>query len=136
LSPIDLDSMQVFPYPHALCLKRFPPAYPLPEEAFYLDRTIHVQTRLLPSAVVSGPRPLGAVFFVHYRPDTSAPELRAITPAEATARLYVTALNPLAHPYRGLEATARIAEHVPCYTLSSAGLPATCELIRATAAEW
>ena len=44
LSPIDLDSMQVFPYPHALCLKRFPPAYPLPEEAVHLGRTIHVPT--------------------------------------------------------------------------------------------
>jgi hypothetical protein len=133
LSPIDLNSMQVFPYPHALCLKRLPPGYPLPKEALHLGRTIHVQTRFLPTAVIPGPRPLGAVFFVHYRPDISAPELRAISPAAATARLYVTALNPLAHPNRGLDAAVRIAEHVPCYMLSSAGLPATCALIRAAA---
>jgi len=133
LSPVDLDSMQVFPYPHALCLKRLPPAYPLPEEAFRLDRTIHVQTRLLPTAVISEPRPLGAVFLVHYCPDNTAPQLRAITPAEAAARLYANALNPLAHPCRGLDAAVRIAEHVPCYELSSAELPATCALVRAAA---
>ena len=139
LSPIDLDSMQVFPYPHALCLKQFPPAYPLPEEAFHLGRTIHV-----PDAAVTDRGGLrtattrGRCSLCSYCPDISAPELRAITPAEATARLYVTALNPLAHPDRGLDAAVRIAEHVPCYMLSSAGLPATCALVRAAAqhASW
>ena len=62
----------------------------------------------------------------------AAPDVRAIGPAEASARLYVGALNTLAHTDHGLDAVARIGEHVPCFTLSSAGLPATCSLLRAT----
>lgn len=133
LSPVDVRSMRVFPYPHAICLKRQPPQpYSLPKSALHLGRTIHIPTSLLPSATVSEPRPLGAVFLLNHRPDLPAPEVRAIGPAEASARLYVTALNALAHADRGLDAVARIAEHVPCFALSSAGLPATCSLLRAT----
>jgi hypothetical protein len=132
LSPIDLHSMQVFPYSHALCLKQPPPAYPLPAGAIHLRRTIHIPTRFLPSAVVSRPRPLGAVFIVKYCPDVSTPSVQAIGPAEASARLYVTTLNALAHSNHGLDAVVRIAEHVPCFTVSSNELPATCALIRST----
>jgi hypothetical protein len=57
--------------------------------------------------------------------------VRAIGPAEAGARLYANALNALAHADHGLDAVARIAEHVPCFSVSSAGLPSTCRLIRA-----
>ena len=134
LSPIDLDSMKVLPYPHALCLKQAPPAYPLPGDTIHLGRTMHVPARSLPSATVAEPRPLAAVFLVSYCPGLNAPMLSAISPAEASARLYATALNALAHPHHGLDAVVRIAEHVPCFTVSSAELPATCSLIR-TAAE-
>ncbi len=86
--------------------------------------------RSLPSETIVEPLPLGAVFLVKYRPDLAAPELRAIGPAEAGARLYLTALNALSHPNRGLDAVVRIAEHVPCFAIHSADLPATCALIR------
>jgi hypothetical protein len=53
-----------------------------------------------------------------------------MSPAEASARLYLTALNALSHPNRGLDAAIAIAEHVPCFAIDSADLPATCALIR------
>jgi hypothetical protein len=130
LAPVDLDSMRVSPYPHALCLKQAPPDYPLPTDTIDLGRTLHVPVRSLPADTITEPLPLGAVFLVKYRPDLAEPELRAIGPAEASARLYLTALNALSHPNRGLEAAVRIAEHVPCFEIHSANLPATCTLIR------
>lgn len=133
LCPIDLDTMRVFPYPHALCLKQDPPApYALPANTLRLGRTLHVPVADLPAPAVSEPVALGAVFLVTHRPDIAAPEMHAIGPAEAGARLYVNALNALAHRNQGLEAAARIAQHVPCFALSSARLAPTCALVRAT----
>jgi hypothetical protein len=130
LSAIDLRSMQVFPYPHALCLKHPPPDYPLPAETINLGRTLHVPVHALPAEAIEEPLPLGAVFLVKYRPDLSEPHLHPISAAEAGARLYLTALNALSHPHRGLDAAICIAERVPCFAIESAGLPATCALIR------
>ncbi len=50
--------------------------------------------------------------------------------AEAAARLYVNALNALAHSNRGLDAVVRIAEGVQCFALGAADLQSTCALIR------
>lgn len=130
LSAIDLETMRVFPYPHALCLKQRPPDYPLPAATIDLGRTLHVPVGSLPARAVTEPLPLGGVFLVKYRADLKAPELRSISSAEAGARLYLTALNALSHPHRGLDAAVRIAERVPCFAIHSAGLPATCALIR------
>jgi len=125
--------MRVSPYPHALCLKRHPPQnYPLPKEAIELGRTIHVPAQSLPSATISESLPLAAVFLVKYRRELNAPEIRRISPAEASARLYVNTLNALAHSNRGLDAVVQIAEHVPCFTVSSAELRATAMMIRST----
>jgi hypothetical protein len=49
--------------------------------------------------------------------------------AEAAARLYANALNPLAHPDWGLGAAAYIAESVPSFSLSLGELRATCALV-------
>lgn len=130
LSAIDLKSMRVHPYPHALCLKQRPPDYPLPAETIDLGRTLHVPVSALPAEVTTDARPLGGVFLLKYRPELDQPELRRISPAEAGARLYLTALNALSHANRGLDAAVRIAETVPCFAIESAGLPATCALIR------
>jgi hypothetical protein len=135
LSPIDLDTLHVFPYPHALCLKRPPPDYPLPAETINLGRTLHVPVHLLPAEAINEPLPLGAVFLVEYRPDLSEPHLHPISAAEAGARLYLTALNALSHPHRGLDAAICIAERVPCFAIESAGLPATCALVRSALAD-
>lgn len=131
LSPIDLESLRVAPYPHALCLKQPPPAsYPLPQLATHLGRTIHVPANLLPGTIVTEPLPVGAVFLLRYRPDLPAPQLRPLGPAESAARLYLTALNALSHPHRGLDAVLRIAEHIPVFAVASGNLPTTCDLIR------
>lgn len=136
LSAVDIGSMQVYPYPHAICLKREPPdSYPLPRAAMHLGRTIHIPTCLLPSATLSESRTLAAVFLVKYQPHLRAPEVRAIGPAEAGARIYANALNALAHDHHGLDAAARIAEQVPCFSVSSATLSSTCEMIRAAFAQ-
>ncbi len=132
LSPIDLQTMQVYPYPHALCMKRLPPSYPLPPEALHLGRTIHVPASALPGPVTIGPRPLGGVFFVAYSPGSSVPAVTRISAAEGAARMYVNALNALAHADAGLAPVLSMAGQVPCYALSSAGLPETCALLRAT----
>jgi hypothetical protein len=131
LSPIDLHSMSVLPYPHALCLKRSPPApYSLPSEAIYLGRTIHIPTRVFPSDVIGEPIPLAAVFLLNYSPHLAEPNVGLIGPGEASAHLYVAALNALAHPNQGLDAVVSIAKRVPTYAVNTADLRATCALIR------
>lgn len=134
LSPIDLQTLQVHAYPHALCLKKAPPEpYPLPSAAIHLGRTIHVPVPALPGPLAKQPLPLGAVFLIKYDPQLSQPQLRPLRAAEAGARLYLTALNALSHPDRGLTAAVRVAEQLPCYALASAGLRETCAAIQASA---
>jgi hypothetical protein len=56
--------------------------------------------------------------------------MRAVSPSEAAARLYVVALNALAHANHGLEASVRIAERVPCFAVSTGELSTSCAMIR------
>jgi hypothetical protein len=133
LSPLDTGAMRVLPYPHALCLKQDPAVpYALPGATLRLGRTSHVPVTSLPGPVASASRALAGVFLVKHRPDVPAPQVRAIEPSEASARLYVTALNALAHPNDGLESVVRIAQHARCFDLSSGDLAATCALVRST----
>jgi hypothetical protein len=133
LSPLDIDAMRVHAYPHALCLKADPPSpYALPSSAIRLGRRIHVPVDALPAPTATGPCVLRGVFLVAYRSDLAGPEVRAIGAAEASARLYTTALNALAHPNQGLEGVTRIAQHVPCFELLSSDLAASCALLRST----
>jgi hypothetical protein len=133
LSAIDLDSLHVFPYAHALCLKRAPPApYTVPDAALDLGRTLHVPAQSLPGGVSTELRPLAGVFILTREPQSEVPAVRGMGRAEAAARLYANALNPLAHPDRGLDAAASIAERVPCFSLSLADLQATCTLVKDT----
>jgi hypothetical protein len=130
LAPVDLASGRVHPYPHALCLKRRPPAaYPLPEATLDLGRTLHVPPDALPAAAETLPRALGGIVFVRYRPGLRAPVLRPLGRAEACARLYVVTLNALAHPDQGLDAAKWLAEHVPSHALECDDLAAACELL-------
>jgi hypothetical protein len=129
LGPLDLRSMQVLPYPHALCLKQPPPpSYPLPVGSLDLGDTLHVPVPLLPCAT-AGPCELGAVLFVRYRDDLDAPVLHPMTAAQASARLYVSTLNALAHPAHGVDAVVRVAASVPCYSLACTDLSSTCEMV-------
>ena len=130
LSPVDVETLQVHGYPHALCLKERPPrTYSLPGDALDLGRTIHVPASAMPKAAIREPRPIAALFLVKYSSGLGAPSLHALGAAEASAHLYVSALNTLAHPNRGLDAVVRLAENVPCFALATADLPSTCALI-------
>lgn len=132
LSAISLDSMEVLPYPHALCLKRQPPSpYALPEGTLDLGATIHVPTPEMTCPIVRQARPLAAVLLIGHDPNAGAPEIRELTPSEAAARLYVTALNSLAHPEAGLPAVLRIASRVPSFVMVTADLQESCFRIRA-----
>jgi hypothetical protein len=136
LAPVAVEAMTVWPYTRALCLKQRPPApYALPDDAIDLGRTLHVPAAGLPSSPIADPLPIGGAFFVEYRAELKTPELRSMAPSEAGARLYVAALNALAHPNRGLDAALRIAERVPCFQVGTADLAKTCAAICATVAE-
>ena len=132
LAAIDPDTLRVFAYAHALCLKRAPPSpYALPSATMHLGRTGHVPVSALPSPLADDPLPLGAVFLIRYDPNLTTPQLRRLGVAEAGARIYVTALNALAHADRGLGVPLQIAQRVPCFLLDTAELGESCEIIRA-----
>jgi hypothetical protein len=70
----------------------------------------------LPSSAVSQPTRLSAMFFPEYCPELKIPTAHVITKAEAAARLFVNALNPLAHEQDGLVGAAVIAQKVSIFS--------------------
>lgn len=134
LSPVDPRTLDVYPYPHAVCLKRAPPLpYALPPETIDLGRTLHVPTAALGAAVSDAqPHPLGAIFVLERNGEDNGAHATPLSKAEAAARLYTHALNPLAHANLGLDVAVSIVERVPCFHLALGRLPATCTLIRRT----
>lgn len=131
LAPVDLVTLEVHPYPRTLALKREPPdTYPLPRRTVVTSRSLHV--RDVPGGVGKAAAPLGAVVFLHYDPEAAEPAMRRLTAAEAAARLYANALNPLAHTGEGLDGAVRITAARPCYELVTADLSATCALLTQT----
>jgi hypothetical protein len=136
LAPVDLDSLRLQPYPHALCLKKEPPLpYFLPPRTLRTSSTLHVPVAQLPNSAISETTPLTAMFFLEYCPELEIPTARTITKAEAATRLFVNALNPLAHEQDGLAGAAVIAQGVPSFHLKSAELGLTCELVKAILGE-
>ncbi len=131
LAPLDLRTMKVAPYPHALCLKRDPPEpYPLPAQILRTSRTFHVPTTMLPNQTLSQPVPVTAMFFLEYSPkDQTGATLQSISKGEAASRLFAQALNPLAHMEDGLPAAIAIACNAACYKLRSADLRSSCDLV-------
>ena len=130
LAPIDPASLDVHPYPHALCLKAPPPGpYPLPEETTRTEMTLHIPVAKLPSPTIRQPTPLHALLFLQRDAAVSVPTFAEVSPAEAGARVYASTLNALAHPGKGLDVAIRIATAVPAFTVNAGDLRATCELI-------
>jgi hypothetical protein len=133
LAPLNLDALEVLPYPHALCLKREPPGpYSLPDKTLRTSSTLHIPTRELPNFISFEPLPVRAIFFLEYDPSRRSPDVRRLSQAEAAARLFTQALNPLAHPEDGLAGAVAIAGKVPSFHLDSGDLRPTCELIHET----
>lgn len=129
LAPINLDSLQISPYPHAVCLKSHPPLYPLPENILKTNRTMHVPVGLLPCKGHLESFPLTKVIIVEYSAENTSPELTKLSQAAACLNIYTNGLNQLAHDNDGLDAASKIAAHCECYTLAAAKLDETCELI-------
>jgi len=129
LAPINLDSMHVVPYPHAVCLKSIPPLYPLPKNILKTNRTMHVPTELLPTKSHLNSFPLTKIIIVEYLADNIKPELTPLSQAAACMHIYSNGLNQLAHDNDGLAAASMIAASTVCYSLAAAELGDTCQLI-------
>jgi len=133
LAPVHLTTMEVHPFPHALCLKTVPPdEYPLPKETIFTTRTAYVPTQFLPCKTTMGSIPLEAIFFVRFVGGISEPVVNPMGKGEAAARLFTNALNPLAHSGEGLDGAIEIASRTRCFELLSSNLTPTCELIKST----
>lgn len=129
LAPVDLSSMSVHPYPHALCLKSVPPSpFALPPSTIVTAHTMHVPADSMAN-VCRRPVALGAVFFNQYDASAPAPSVRSIGPGEATVSIYRNGLNQLAHEKAGLAAAAKIASSVACYQLTTNDLDRSCALV-------
>jgi hypothetical protein len=133
LAPLHLTTIRVHPFPHALCLKSVPPdEYPLPKETIYTSCTAHVPTASLPGEATMETMPLEAIFFVRFSSDISEPVLKSIGRAEAAARLFTNALNPLAHAGDGLDGAIEVVSRTRCFELLSSNLKPTCEIIKSS----
>ena len=87
LAPIDLITLAVEPYAHALCLKSPPPEpYTLPSNTVRCGRRYHVP---IPRAQVHQVRTLAALVFVR-RDEERFQQLRPVSAATAAARLWRT----------------------------------------------
>jgi len=131
LASIDVETMKVYPYPHALCLKTEPPEpFTLPKETLYTDHTLHVPASTIPSDVIYTGVPLVAIFFLKYDPNAEVPRVSSVTSAEAGARVYSNTLNLLAHSRYGLDAAVNIGSKCTCFDLITSDLQKTCDLIK------
>jgi hypothetical protein len=131
LAPLDPETFEVHPYPHALCLKATPPEpFHLPEGTLHTSYTKHVPVEYLPSDFCKQPRPLAAIFFLRYDPHVQEPAAKPISKAEAGARIYSNALNLLAHSRYGLDVVVKVAAQSVCYELITNDLQESCNLIK------
>ena len=126
LAPIDPGSMRVHDYPHAIHLKRPPPSpYALPAGAIETPWGWHVPGAGLPCGSLRDPLRIGAICFVD-RSGALPSRPNPVTRSSAAARLFATALNPLAHAGDGLDAAVAIAQAIPCFELDTSSLPQAC----------
>jgi hypothetical protein len=131
LAPVDLTTLEVQPFPRALCLKDPPPEpYSLPLQTLRTGSTMHIAAEFLPGLVVRKAMPLTALFFLQYCPKASHSEIRPLSKAEASAHLFTHALNPLAHERHGLDGAVAIASQCACFQLFSSDLVETCACIQ------
>jgi hypothetical protein len=134
LAPIRLSRMTVYPYPHAICLKAKPPQpYNLPNEVLHTAKTMHIPAAAVPSQVQRAAVPLTALVFLQRNSPGSDSAMSPISKAEAAARVYANALNPLAHKCNGFDGAAEIVQRAWCFQLVIGDLSRACALTRETA---
>ena len=131
LAPVDLRSLTVEPYPHALCLKSPPPPpYVLPHGTLQVNGRFHVPVECLPTATRREPLPLAAIVFPRRDADRFQ-GLRPLTNASAATCLMAHLLNGLAHPHYGLDAAISLSQAVPCFEVDLTDLPAAVQSLSA-----
>jgi len=120
LAPIELDGLNIQPFPHALNQKKHPPEpYTLPEQTFRTDRTMHVPVEALPCKVFDKPAPLVAMFFVQYNSEAAQPSIRPVSVSQGCMNLYANGLNQLQHENMGLATATDVASRVPAYKVET-----------------
>jgi len=120
LAPIQLESLNVEPFPHALNQKKHPPKpYDLPEQTFKTDRTMHVPVEALPCKVVYEPTPLVAMFYVQYNPAAMEPSITSVSVGQGCMNLFANGLNQLQHENKGLATATDIAGRIPSFKVET-----------------
>nr|AFI78768.1 HPr kinase [uncultured bacterium ws198A12] len=123
LAPVNLDTMQVEAYPHAICLKRIMEHMPaLPNETIRTDSTMHIPVEAIPGGFERTPSDIEAIVFLKRSDRDVVPQLTEMAKSEAAARFYANGLNQLAHERDGLKAAARLAATGSCFTLARGSL--------------
>ena len=123
LAPVNLDTMQVEAYPHAICLKRIAKDMPtLPNETIRSESTMHIPVEAIPGGVERAPSDIDTIVFLQSSGGFAAAQLAEMPQSEAAARFYANGLNQLAHERDGLQAAARLASAGTCFTLARGGL--------------
>lgn len=123
LGPVDLDTLHVYPYPRAICLKAVTTGAPsLPESTYYTSGRMHIPIRALPTPAATVPVPVAAIIFIQRDAATGDTRLEKISPAQAGVRLYANVLNSLAHPGDGLDGALHIARQCACFEFVMADL--------------
>ncbi len=131
LAPIELDSLNIEPFPHALNQKNHPPEpYPLPAQTYQTDCTLHVPIEALPCHVVHTPTPLAAMFYVKYNRDASAPSVTPLSVSEGCMNLFANGLNQLQHENKGLSTATNIAQRVPSFSVETADLEQSARMLQ------
>jgi len=131
LAPIDIRTMAVQLYPHALCLKTEPAApYTFPANILTTERASHIPTMSNNIKVATQPMRLKNIFFIQYQLDLANPNYRKLEKPEAALRLYTNTLNALAHENAGLKSATAIVTNCECYELMTADLTASCQLVK------
>ena len=129
LAPIDVKSMSIYPYHHALCLKSKPPIFELPDNTLYTSQTIHIPCDGLKIAQLTS---LKAIFFLDFDATLKEAEITSISTAEAVGNLYSNSLNILAHGAddNGLNIAVNVAKYTQNYRLRSNDLEKTCKAVK------
>jgi len=132
LAPLAPGTLLIHPYPHALCLKGEPPLFALPENSLMTTRTIHVPVELSGGGECLAPVTLKYIFYLEFDEDIAEPDIRKISTAEASAKLYSNSLNILAHEKgeHGILAAISVAKQTENYALKSNHLDKTCEQMK------
>jgi hypothetical protein len=130
LAPIDLDTLTVHPYPHALCLKAVPAGRSgLPAGTLAEHGRFHVPARILGTPAHARRRVLAALLLLRCD-NADEMALRSISRGFAAARLMENTLNGLAHPSAGLDAAASLSQRVPTFELHARDTARAVEEIR------